>query len=688
MKVSNNGLKFLVVLVIMFIGFSFLLGGAISSNERDALIALYNSTNGDNWTNNSGWKTPPLDNDGFAKPGTEDNWYGITVTDSKVKGIYLIDNQLSGTIPTEIGNLSNLRHLNLDSNKLSGNIPSELGNLTELHDLDLSDNQLMGSIPTSFTNLINMASGWLNLDYNGLYTDDDTLRDFLNSLDTDWEERQTIAPTSVTAAPLSTSSMAISWSPILYTDHTGGYRVYYSINSGGPWTYSGITAGKAASTYTVTGLSSGTTYYFIVKTQTNPHSSNYNTLVSEASEETSATTTSMPETGDPFGSFDTPVDGATVFGSIPVTGWALDESGIKNIKIYRNDGKNLIYIGDAITVEGARPDVAARYQEYPYSVKAGWGYMLLTNFLPNGGNGTFTLEAIATDNYDNSKSLGTKTILCDNANAVKPFGAIDTPSQGGTASGSSFVNWGWVLTPMPNSIPIDGSTMNVWVDGVSLGHPTYNLYRTDIATLFPGYNNTSGAIGYFYLDTTAFENGIHTIQWTVTDDAGNTDGIGSRYFTISNSDSSANDLLVNSKNFNSVTVSRISKDERPIKFKSGFLQKDQFKTLVPDRKGEFIITIKELELLEIKLETDPIEPSRPAILRAKAALPLHIHGYQWLGSRLANLPAGTSFNKKRSIFRWLPGPGHLGLYQFIFVLKDSRGNETARIISVHVKPRF
>ncbi|NIM13035.1 MAG: hypothetical protein GTO45_12990, partial [Candidatus Aminicenantes bacterium] len=165
---------------------------------------------------------------------------------------------------------------------------------------------------------------------------------------------------------------------------------------------------------------------------------------------------------------------------------------------------------------------------------AGWGYMMLTNFLPNSGNGTFEIHAVVTDFAGKTTTLGTKTIHCDNANAVKPFGAIDTPTQGGTASGSSFINWGWVLTPPPNHIATDGSTINVYVDGVNLGHPNYNIYRSDIAALFPGYANSNGAVGYFYLDTTAYANGVHTIQWTARDSGGNSDGIGSRYFSISN----------------------------------------------------------------------------------------------------------------------------------------------------------
>jgi hypothetical protein len=41
-------------------------------------------------------------------------------------------------------------------------------------------------------------------------------------------------------------------------------------------------------------------------------------------------------------------------------------------------------------------------------------------------------------------------------------------------------------------------------------------------------------VGYYYLDTTTLSNGLHTIAWTVTDNAGNAQGIGSRYFNVQN----------------------------------------------------------------------------------------------------------------------------------------------------------
>ncbi|MDQ1355552.1 MAG: hypothetical protein QG657_5862 [Acidobacteriota bacterium] len=235
-------------------------------------------------------------------------------------------------------------------------------------------------------------------------------------------------------------------------------------------------------------------------------------------------------TNPPFGSFDTPGADAVVSGSIPVTGWALDDIGVTKIKIYSNQN----YIGDGTFSEGTRPDIETAYPASPQSYRAGWGYMLLTNCLPNGGNGVYTLDVFAADIEGHEVKLGSKTITVDNKNSAKPFGAIDTPTQGGIASGSKFVNYGWALTPMPNMIPADGSTIHVFVDGHDLGKPVYNNYRSDIEQLFPGCANSSGAVGYFNLDTTKYENGVHTIAWTVKDNAGNEAGIGSRFFVIKN----------------------------------------------------------------------------------------------------------------------------------------------------------
>ena len=72
---------------------------------------------------------------------------------SNLERLYLHDNQLTGEIPTELGSLSNLERLYLHDNQLTGEIPRELGNLSNLETLDLAGNQLTGDIPHSLTGL-------------------------------------------------------------------------------------------------------------------------------------------------------------------------------------------------------------------------------------------------------------------------------------------------------------------------------------------------------------------------------------------------------------------------------------------------------------------------------------------------------------------------------------------------------
>ena len=71
--------------------------------------------------------------------------------------------ELTGPIPPELGNLTNLTALALQSNELTGPVPPELGNLTNLTELDLNENELTGSIPQSFLALDMLESfyfGW------------------------------------------------------------------------------------------------------------------------------------------------------------------------------------------------------------------------------------------------------------------------------------------------------------------------------------------------------------------------------------------------------------------------------------------------------------------------------------------------------------------------------------------------
>ena len=133
------------------------IGKADGSSDRAALVALYEATDGENWTNNTNWLSD--------KPLGE--WSGVTTDDSgRVTVLYLTHNQLSGTLPSELGNLTNLQWLMLVSNQLSGTLPASLGALPNLQSLDLDTNQLSGTLPAWLGSLTNLQS--LSLSRNEL----------------------------------------------------------------------------------------------------------------------------------------------------------------------------------------------------------------------------------------------------------------------------------------------------------------------------------------------------------------------------------------------------------------------------------------------------------------------------------------------------------------------------------------
>jgi hypothetical protein len=321
------------------------------------------------------------------------------------------------------------------------------------------------------------------------------------------------------------------------------------------------------------------------------------------------------------------------------------------------------------------------------------------------GNGTYRIHAIAYDKEGNRVKLGIKTIACDNAHSIKPFGTMDLPGQGGIVSGSSYVNFGWALTPQPKMIPTDGSTIWVIIDGVLLGHPVYNNYRADIATLFPGYANSSGAIGYYYVDTTKYANGVHTMGWFVTDNNGSEDGLGSRFISVLNMGTgiSADPRIVSSFNLDlqnkggyassildivNIPLNYFS----PVYLRRGYRPDSLPDSIYPDANGVINIEAHEIDRIELVLDQDGLDESRLGqkgnIERISKSIKKKFYGYLVVGDELRPLPLGSTLDTTYGIFYWQLGPGFVGKYQLVFVYEAGNDSIIKKNVMIDILPKY
>lgn len=119
------------------------------AQDREALIALYNATGGDNWTNNTNWCSD--------KPLNE--WYGVVThpMTGRVMELWLRQNNLTGSLPKEIGTFTELLNFDMAYNHLTGSLPREIGDLTNVGHFDVSVNQLTGSLPEEIGNLTSVS---------------------------------------------------------------------------------------------------------------------------------------------------------------------------------------------------------------------------------------------------------------------------------------------------------------------------------------------------------------------------------------------------------------------------------------------------------------------------------------------------------------------------------------------------
>ena len=126
-------------------------------SDREVLELFFDATGGADWINARNWLSDqPLG-----------DWNGVTTdSDGRVVALELSGNNLSGALPSEIGDLKVLRELDLNGNRLTGPIPPRLGRLSNLSGLDIGSNQLTGPIPPELGNLSDLSR--LRLVFNQL----------------------------------------------------------------------------------------------------------------------------------------------------------------------------------------------------------------------------------------------------------------------------------------------------------------------------------------------------------------------------------------------------------------------------------------------------------------------------------------------------------------------------------------
>ncbi|TGN99827.1 hypothetical protein PN36_33205, partial [Candidatus Thiomargarita nelsonii] len=155
----------------------------ISKKECQALVALYDSTDGDKWDEKSGWKMT----------NTPCNWYGVACKKGSIEKIELSSNKLKGTISAKFFKLKKLEILDLSDNEIDASIFKKVKKFKKLITLLLNNCKLSGKLPNSLMKLKKLTG--LDLNDNCLKTKvSKKLKNWLNELNPGWDDTQTNCP--------------------------------------------------------------------------------------------------------------------------------------------------------------------------------------------------------------------------------------------------------------------------------------------------------------------------------------------------------------------------------------------------------------------------------------------------------------------------------------------------------------
>jgi hypothetical protein len=387
-----------------------------------------------------------------------------------------------------------------------------------------------------------------------------------------------------------------------------------------------------------------------------------------------------PMAAPAVGVIDTPVDGATgITGSIAVTGWALDDVEVVSVGIYRDPvppepADGLVFVGNAVFVDGARLDLLGCVPPHAaqHPGRAGATCCSRTCSPTRATAPSASTRSRPTARGTRPCSRTRRRSRVDNASSSAPFGAIDTPQQGETVSGT-VNNFGWVLVR----------------DGARVGRPRRRVRRRSTSTAcrsacpagWTGRSDITQAFptGCADLSSTAAvhslrQHGAH--QRRAHDRLGrcarrtaSQAGVGSRYFTVSNGVVGSIEGAAQPGGASMTVVAPASAGlpiddaqvlalapAASVAGRRGFDPGARYRTYRQGRDGAIVVPAEELDRVELMLD------GGEGGLRDTTYA-----GYLRTSGALGPLPIGANLDPRTGAFTWQPGVGFVGAYDFVLV---------------------
>lgn len=218
---------------------------------------------------------------------------------------------------------------------------------------------------------------------------------------------------------------------------------------------------------------------------------------------------------------DTPEPDITIGGMVIVSGWILSHVGISRIDCFVDDE----YIGE-VNLDVPRDDVIDHYPEYAYSPCSMPGITIGFNS-EDYLDGEHSLHLVVTDGNDSQTIIGRRNIVFDSSLNPGPVGYLEKPQASEIISGAYPVQ-GWAY----DDDLID--RVDVYLDGAVVSGARIGERRPDIFHVFPSIPETIYSGFIFYMDTTNYSNGFHTLDVQAVDKLGARRLLGSRTVQFDN----------------------------------------------------------------------------------------------------------------------------------------------------------